>query len=338
MARHSALFGLVCWGFAAVVLALPAGLRGQPPPAGAATVDEETADKYNDFCDQVSERFERAAAELTSRYGLDEDQQETVREMIAQSREAFLRQHGREAFDLFQRGRAVGQYMRQEKVGWQELPADIREDLVAGVLPLLDVFVKQATGLADALAQVLDDKQREQLSGDRRRMESQFQFARASLQAMSGRAPFPPGGRPGATTGQARTQPAGRAFAAQPTDEWERYVREFVRRHRLDEVQKLRALDLLKKYRALANEPLRRQAETQPATRPASQPTTRPAGGEALGGLRRRLAGLRKQRLLLRELFEQLKAELDKIPTAAQRQLAEEERRKSAAETRPAKG
>jgi len=96
----------------------------------------------------------------------------------------------------------------------------------------------------------------------------------------------------------------------------------------------IQAMDLLEEYRGkaeqLARRPRSRPASattsrpaTRPTTAPASRPTSRPAGGRlSAGEFRRRIDRVKKRRRSRHELFEQLKAELDRIPTRVQRKLS----------------
>jgi hypothetical protein len=121
---------------------------------------------------------------------------------------------------------------------------------------------------------------------------------------------------------------------ASTLDRWERYLQSFIRRYRLDEVQKVQATDLLKEFKAKAER--LPGAATQPAQRDASlAATTLPAEGQPASGtttqpgspgrFRQRLAELTEQRRAVSDLFEAFKVELEKIPTPVQRKLAEEE-------------
>lgn len=75
-------------------------------------------------------------------------------------------------------------------------------------------------------------------------------------------------------------------------------------------------MDLLAKYKAKA---------VAAAKRPTTQPASRPGREDSsLKAFRRRLESIRLRREKDRKLFEQLKAELDKIPTPVQRKLAAE--------------
>ena len=97
---------------------------------------------------------------------------------------------------------------------------------------------------------------------------------------------------------------------------------------------------MLAKYKAKAEE-LAKQSDASPASQPASQPASGPAN-LSRADFDGRLEVLRQRRKPFQDIFEQLKAELDKIPTPAQRQLAEEAAAQSArsaggtAATRPA--
>ena len=107
-----------------------------------------------------------------------------------------------------------------------------------------------------------------------------------------------------------------RGQAAGPrVGDWEAYVRDFIQKHRLDEVQKLQAMDLLTKYKAVAAAAAKTPATSQPASRPQRE-------DGSMKAFRSRLESIRLRREQGRKQFEQLKAELEKIPTPVQRKLA----------------
>ncbi len=312
---------------------VPAGPEGAPGrvPADGSTVDERTAQAYEQFRQRVLRRFQRAAERMEKRYELDDRQRQLLRQVLRRSAQRFLRRHGREAFALMARGRALGELLRQERVGWEELPEEVKRDLAERALPLLGWMERESAAIADSLADELDQQQRRRLAEDRARMAGQLRAARLRVEVLAGRAP-PPGAEVVQPKAPASRPGRRRARHARPRglDRWEAYVRQFIRRHRLDEVQKLQAMELLAKYKAKARV-LSRAAASRPASRPATGPASRavssaasrPGARLSMADFRRRLEELRRRRRLLRELFERLKAELDKIPTPVQRQLAE---------------
>lgn len=312
-------------------LALGAWAASQPVE-GAPTVDEETARRFNDFRRSLSKRLERTVDEIAKRYDLREEQKERVRQLTNEFAGAFFKQHAQDTFDLFQRMRALRGFMREERLGWREVPQDIKQDLAERALPMIDAVQKQMAGFAEALDKSLDPEQRGRLRRDRQRMEIGFRMARVQVQIMSGKGvvgegPLPGPGRRGAPRPGRQPQNSPAGFAGPRLDRWERYVVWFVQRYRLDEIQKLQAKDLLKKYKAKA---------ARAAHEPAKLPATQPASKRSVQDFQKRLARLRRQRRPIRRLFEQLKAELEKIPTPVQRKLAEDAAAKARLREAPA--
>ena len=320
---------MIRWHLPAVLALASAMALGADLPArqDAPTVDEDTAKAYNEFRERLSEGVGRTVKRIATRYELRPEQQEMVRRLVSKSADGFLEENGHEVFDLFQRARALRDLMRAERMGWEEVPPDIKRELAERALPVLDAFEKRVTAFSKDFGRSLDSEQQKRFQQDRQRAERGFRMARVQMRIMSGRGVL--GGGPPAAAGRG---PGGEGPRRPPPgprlDPWERYVSEFIRRYRLDEVQKVQATDLLSKYKGMA-ERLARGPEVPSATQPAGKT------GSA-EGFRRRLAEVRSQRRPIRELFERLKAELDKIPTAVQRKLAEEDRAKERSAGAPA--
>lgn len=320
---------------------LAAAVVGQETPPDAEpdeTVDEQTAKQYDQFRQGMSKQVDRFVERQAARYKLREAQKKNARALANKHGELFLKRQGRQVFDLMQRGRALQQLMRDSGVSWQELPLDLKRDLAGRALRLLDGVSKELGDFSSAFAKDLDPEQRKMLEADRRKMEFGFRMARFQMKLMSGQAkpedrPTPPDegepvegpDRPDGRRGRdGRRRPPVQA-AGPRVGEWEAYVLDFIQKHRLDEVQKLQAMDLLTKYKTAA------------AKRPASLPASRPAGDDgSMKAFRGRLESIRLRRGRGRKLFEQLKAELEKIPTPVQRKLAVDAGWK--ATTRPAAG
>ncbi len=310
---------------AMLVLGLGAPAWAQAVAPEPQEVDQKAAEQYNRFRDQIDRRVERVVREIARRYDLRDDQKEAVSRLVAESAKSFLEEHGRETFELFQRMRALREFMREQRLGWNEVPQDIKQELAERALPMIDAVGKRMTRFSEALGESLDPQQREKLQEDRQRMETGLKLARTQARLMSGRGVVGPppadaagGAGPAAVRPTAERRDPAQALRARQMDRWESYVRSFIERYRLDEVQKLQAMELLSQYRAKAE-----AAVQEPAAAAATQPTSRPATAE---DFRQRLARLGQQQRPLQELFEQLKAELEQIPTPVQRKLAEENR------------
>ncbi len=317
--RQGGRAGLAAVVWAGVVLAPMASLAAGPEAERPeAPVDEQTARQYNEFRQRAMSHTPRLLEGITKRYGLDADQQGEAGEIIAEMAEAFLARHGRGLFDVYQRGRAVGEFLREEGMTLEELPLEVKQDLADRAVVLLEATQKAMLQFTDRLAGSLNADQRAILAGERLKMMGGFAMALARARTFGGRpaagAPSGPSTRPAPPRRPGGRRPRGLL------DKWERYVRRFIARYRLDEIQKLRAMDLLAEYKARLKE-MPRPRPPAATTRPATQPGKRIASVEAL---RRRLEDVHRQRQPIRDLFEKLKGELDRIPTPVQRRLAEE--------------
>ena len=323
-------------------LLLAAAVVGQETPPDAEpdeTADEKTAKQYDQFRKMVARQADRFFERLVVRYKLREAQKKNAWALTDKHGELFFKRHGRDVFDLIQRGRALRQLARESGMTWQEMPLDVKRDLAGRALRLIDAVAKELGDFSSAFAEGLDPEQKKILATDRRRMEFGFRMARFQMRLMSGQArpeerPTPPDeGEPGEGPDRPdgrRPRDRRRRPPARPAGprlgHWERYVRDFIQKHRLDAIQKLQAMDLLAKYKAKAVAAAKRPT-TQPASRPGREDTS-------LKAFRSRLESIRLRREKDRKLFEQLKAELEKIPTPVQRKLAAEAGWK--ASTRPA--
>jgi len=325
-----------------LVLAWAGAVRPADPPADSApAVDEETARAYNELSRRMARQLDRMTEQVLRRYELDDEQKPDAEKMIRQYGGAFLQTHGRELFGLMERGRAVGELMRQEGITFQDLPVDLRQDLMDRALTLMEGMEKQVLDFGESFTEILDDDQQAMFVKDRERMESQFRKARLTMRLMGGRSrrADAASGRPDAAATQAAgPRPPRRALTL---GAWDAYVQRFIRRHQLDEVQKVKALDLLKQYKAKAQRGWAAPA-TRPASAPATRPTSRPTTGSAtrparmsLPEFRSRVATLKRRAAPVGKHFEQLKAALETIPSPVQRKLAAEADARDAAARRP---
>jgi len=322
------------WRFLSLALALAglmlaAAVVGQETPPDSEpdeTVDEQTAKQYDQFRQEMSKQVDRFFERQVVRYKLREAQKKNARVLADKHGEQFLKRHGRQVFDLMQRGRALQQLTRDSGLTWQEMPLDLKRDLAGRALRVIDGVAKELGDFSSAFAEDLDPEQRKMLEADRRKMEFGFRMARFQMKLVSGQArpedrprspdegePGEGPDRPDGRRGRDRRRRPPVQAAGPRVGDWEAYVRDFIQKHRLDEVQKLQAMDLLTKYKAAAATP----------KRPASQPASRPPREDgSMKAFRGRLESIRLRREQGRKLFEQLKAELEKIPTPVQRKLA----------------
>ncbi len=127
--------------------------------------------------------------------------------------------------------------------------------------------------------------------------------------------------RPGRTgRGTATSAPAGANFES----EWERYVREFIEKYKLDDAQQERARAVLKDCQEQAQHVMRRRKSELDRLDEKIKGLT----GNNEAAKIKELGELNQQRTKLLEpisdIEKQLKAKLEKLPTRAQRQAAEQ--------------
>jgi hypothetical protein len=190
-------------GLAAICLSvtlLGAALAQQAPPDQ--TVDEQTAKAYDDFTQQAAKQADTIAENLVKRYELAADQQESARELVKLHAEQFLKDYGRQVFDLQQRLQATARMARENGVRPEDLPEDIRQDLARRALDMVDATQKQLDSFSDELEQTLTYAQKEKLASDRKGLEAMLKMGKARVRQMGGLPPeepppeLGPGGRP----------------------------------------------------------------------------------------------------------------------------------------------
>ena len=138
---------------------LAAAVVGQETPPDAKpdeTVDEQTAKQHDQFRQGMSKQVDRFFERLAVRYKLREAQKKNARALVDKHGELFLKSHGREIFDLMQRGRALQQLTRESGITWQEVPLDLKRDLAGRALRLLDGVSKELGDFSSAFAEDLD--------------------------------------------------------------------------------------------------------------------------------------------------------------------------------------
>ena len=330
--------GAATLALAAAVLMSSSGLRGQsregpPPGRRARTVDIEEAENFDQFRDAILKRTDKMTDGIAKMYELGDEQKGEAREIVDRHVKEYLANQGPKLFDLFKRGKALGEFMKEERIGWEELPRDLKQQLLDQAIPLMEDVQKRLRRFSDDFAATLDEKQLEKLSEERRKMESNFAMGLAAARAIrAGKDPPEPTGPDGHP--RPRRRPRRPRGDKGRVDRWERYVKMFIERHKLDEIQKLQAESMLEKWKGKLRELRARQADVS-ASVATSQPTTRPAETEE--DFRKRLEGVRERTGGGEELFERLKKDLDRIPTPVQKQLAEDSRRKAEPNRGPGK-
>lgn len=294
------------------------------------SVDEATAKAYEQLKEQAQKGVERIAKGLNDRYQLTDDQQQKVKDLVKSHVDLFIKDNGRQLVEMMQRQKAMMEFVHDNGLSQNDIPDDIKQDLGRRALELMDTAQKHMESFGDDVEQELTDEQKEKFTEDRKGLRALMKFQKIQVRSMAGlpaedgeKTPASgPAKRPASEPAGGGTSGGGAApkpsAVAVNVDAWEAFVKRFIDRYKLDEVQKVQAMDLLTKYKDQA-EKLRQQPDSQPA----SQPSTLPAGGGDMDAFRNRLAATARQRKPYADLFEQLKAELDKIPTPSQRQLAD---------------
>jgi len=325
---HGVRAGAVALALAAAVLMSSSGLWGQsregpPRRRRGRRVDIEEAENFDQFRDAILKRMDEITEGIARMYELGDEQKGETREIVDRHIKEYLATQGPKLFDLFQRGKALGEFMKEERIGWEELPQDLKSQLLDQAIPMMEDVQKRLRRFSDDFAVTLDEQQLEKLSEQRRKMESNFAMGLAAARAIrAGKEPPPPTGPDGKPRPRRRRRPRGDKGRI---DRWQRYVKDFIERHKLDEIQKLQAGSMLEKWKGKLRELRTRQAAMS-ASVATTQPTTQPA--ESAEEFSKRLEGVRQRAGGAGKLFERLKKDLDRIPTPVQKQLAEESRRK----------
>lgn len=343
-----------------VILACLALLAGpswaqpaEPVPAdegGGAELTEEQkqAEAYNKFLEEINRISGTLPDEMKKVLELSDEQTRKVAEHVRNHLGQFMEAHGQETFDLVQKGQALAKYARENNIKQQDIDPEVMRDLADAALPLIEAVQEQTKSWVDHVNGELDARQQALLAREQLKLETGIRAARMQIRKIAGReaeedsaSPGGAGGAPGGNSAGPGNMGASRQARLARANEdtrkgWQRYVDRFCLKYSLDEVQKVRAYDVLRIHLNKLDQ-LRKDAEaarlaalaTMPATMPASAPAgvTRPVATRpsrmTMGEFRTRLkkdpaadpSGV---------LFEHMVKELDVIPTLAQRKLADE--------------
>ena len=314
------------------VLAIGVAGQADDDKAEPEIVDEETAKEYNEFRERMEKGAGRMADVIAERYKLRDAQKANVKILVADHADAFIERNAGKMFDLMQRGKAMWELMQETEMSLSDVPLDIRRELGGAALELMDDVQVELNGFIEKFKKELDADQKATLAKELMRMRWGMQMARFQVKVMSGDAdpedaPAPPDGED--APGQGERRRGATSVRGPRLSNWDYYVKTFIRRHRLDEVQKRKALALLAEYKTKVERLPTSQPTSQPMKIAATGPTSRPeAQPRSMKEFRSRIDEIRSSRKGITDIFTQLKAELDKIPTPAQRKLAEETRRR----------
>jgi hypothetical protein len=288
------------------VASVAAAQESQPAPSAVSQ-----GPTYEQFQANIARMPQVWVTQLTTRLDLDVQQQQVALKLLRQRTDKFLQDNGQAMFDVVTRGQEMARLVGQSNGDWSVIPEDTRKQMAEKGAAMMDQVAKEASDFADQLRPVLRAEQQQKLDEDRARIQQRMDEGKAKLQALAkGEAPPEPAAP---VAGQADAAPAGPAAKAQAftggpgnPDNWESYVRTFIASHKLDEVQKVQAMDILKKYQE--------KAKALPPVEAAPAAASGPAPDAA--------ARLAAQRRPMLALFNQMRAELDQIPTPVQKQLA----------------
>lgn len=340
-----------------VVLACLALLAGpswaQPAPAdegGGAELTEEQkqAQAYNEFLEEINRQSANLPEQMTKEFELSDEQVQKVTELLRKHTGQFMDLHGRETFDLSQKVKALAKYAAESGMRQEDVDPELMRDLADAALPLLDAFQEQVKSWANDVNGELDQRQQALLAREQMKLETGIRAGRMQIRKIAGReaeedsaSPGGAGGAPGgdsASPGNTGTSRQARlARASEDTRKgWQRYVDRFCLKYSLDEVQKVRAYDVLRVHLNKLDQ-LRKDAEAARlavlATTPATMPASAPAGATQPVATKPSRMTMGEFRTRLKKdpaadpsgvLFEHMVKELDVIPTLAQRKLADE--------------
>jgi hypothetical protein len=321
--------------------------------------------------------LDRITEEIAEQYELDEEQMEKTRALLKERVPLFLDENRAEIQTLmnqFFEVQLAGEPPAPEEVaGWSKrvLPlVEKLENLATQVADQMRSYLSEeqvlrlegemaafqaGLNLARGKLQVWADggydpqtewvydraERRRREREERRRLEQEMQAARQEVLGE----PRDPAGTGNGTSGAAGSTGDGQTTAArssppvapatQPAaakDEWELYVEDFTRRYELNEAQRQEAQRILRARQKDRDEYLRRKAGQleQVAAR------MRSAASEA----ERQKASADAERLNapVKRMFQQLKDQLGRLPTRAQREAAARRALESAPTTQPARG
>jgi hypothetical protein len=205
MGDHRSKSGLAAAVLAGLLIGMATGPAAAQPAGeagGGDVVGEETAEAYNEWIEGIPRHLDRMAKDIAERYELDEAGREKIRELIQDRADGFLREHGRAAFEMWQRGEALREIAKETETHWRDLPQDIKRDFVLEALPLMEAMQEALVGVADDAERKmkLNPEQLQQLRRERKKMKWGFRMARFRMRMEAGLAdpedrPRPPEGQ-----------------------------------------------------------------------------------------------------------------------------------------------
>ncbi|MCG3126811.1 MAG: hypothetical protein CHACPFDD_01666 [Phycisphaerae bacterium] len=292
----------------------------------------------------------RMVDDSTERYGFDEEQNERTREIFREALPRYLLEHREEIQEL------TNQFM-QAQFGDEPPTPEFVADWAQRALPLLDKFKDVVHESTDKMREFMTDDQQIQLDAEWAAFDTGFSMARNKVGEWSEGGFDPADWAPNERERRKREREENRiaqqemdkarsevlqesgvakrdgaeaqvvvaanqpkngkpaAKAAEPADEWTRYVEDFIRMYDLDSAQQNSARKSLRKYRELRDQFLRKSSTVAAMDRldkkrkAAQNDEERTAVDKEITELTSRVD----------RYFQQLKDDLEKLPTREQR-------------------
>ncbi len=324
--RRRAATGPIGVLYLTLALAGPALFAG--PTAGAA----ETAAAGGDLMRlwQVETMLDQACKGIAQRYNLNPHQEMYTRALMTRRVKAFLGDHESELRTLLTEmftARLTGRADAEAARRWAQNARPIFEQARKVILE----------GNKD-WRQILTDEQKKTHDGDLRDMENTFtrlnkRFDRWALGDFDKyREGFARRNSENArsSTRDSRNELAalsravvGRPYRANREDTWDQYVRRFIRDHALDDSQQQSALAILKECKDNATS--YRQSHDEETTRIRARMRELVAAGASADEKAKARDELRSLSRPIIDIYNQLRARLDAIPTKAQKAAREEQ-------------
>lgn len=277
----------------------------------------------------VENVLERGTDDWTRGYDFDDEQRETMRQVVKDHFIPFLRKNRGALQDLF------SQFI-EVQTGLDSPDIDDVADWAERALPVLNQFKEMLDDTTEELRGHMTEDQQLELDGQRAAMQAGFIMFRRKIAgwADGGFDPetewypshprpqdrqAPPDSQPAPAT----TQPA----ATRPVDEWARYIENFIARYELSHTQRQDAYRQLRDHRAERDSYLNRPRTVRDMQRvtelmqDAQSEQEKAAARERLERIEGRVDAI----------FQHLKDTLEKIPTRDQRAKAAEKTTKEEA-------
>jgi len=308
---------------------------------GRVQPDEASLKKFSKELDRTIDRYVRW---LTRMYKLDDQQQQRVRHRLQELKQRHM-QYGPEVAEQMRRLREeVRFYVEQARKG-KRIDTEKVRDLQRRLVALVEKAPLNWMNVIKEVESMLPKEQVEQ--GRKRRREFQERLrewrkrqdrlrpppipmptdalkpylepitpyerrltgSEASQGTRAGAQARKPSGQVAPPVARRPKAEAPRIVAPMPLDEWTRYVQEFIKKYKLDTKQQRQAWQILEELKKRAEEYRLSHKPDYDAAKRISDAKLRSEEIELLDKP-------------IREMFEELKRRLDRIPTAAQREAA----------------